>query len=84
MPSPFQYASPLVLLATGTVETLTGVYSYATFINSGAGVGTIDFGNGNVVPLGSGESLTMPYVGRPYNTTIVDGTLTTIKVIYVR
>ena len=77
-------AQPEVLIASGAVKTLTDVYSWATFINSGAADGTIDFGSGNVVTLSKGESLTMPYLGRPYGNTVVDGTLTTIKIIFVR
>jgi hypothetical protein len=76
-------AQPEVLIATGIVN-ISDFYSWATFINSGAGAGTIDFGAGNVVTLGSGESLTMPYLGRPYGATVIDGTGTTIKIIYVR
>lgn len=77
-------AQPEVLIASGNIKTLTDVYSWATFINSGLGDGTIDFGSGNIVTLSKGESLTMPYLGRPYGNTVVDGTLTTIKIIFVR
>jgi hypothetical protein len=77
-------AQPEVLIASGGLQTLTDVYSWATFINSGLGDGTIDFGSGNIVTLSKGESLTMPYLGRPYGNTVVDGTLTTIKIIFVR
>lgn len=77
-------AQPEVLIASASVKTLTDVYSWATFINSGLGDGTIDFGSGNIVTLSKGESLTMPYLGRPYGNTVVDGTLTTIKIIFVR
>jgi|694.fasta_scaffold06481_10 hypothetical protein len=77
-------AQPEVLIASGTIEQISSMYSWATFINSGAAAGTIDFGGGNIVTLGAGESLTMPYLGRPYAFTEIDGTLTTIKIIYVR
>jgi len=77
-------AQPEVLLAAGVIKTITDLYSWATFINSGAADGTIDFGAGNIVTLSKGESLTMPYLGRPYGNTVVDGTLTTIKIIFVR
>jgi hypothetical protein len=77
-------AQPEVFLAVGNVKTITDFYSWATFINSGLGIGTIDFGAGQICPLGAGESLTMPYLGRPYGNTVIDGTLTTIKIIYVR
>ncbi len=82
--SSYSPAQPEVLLASGNVKTITDVFSWATFINSGAAGGTIDFGSGNVVTLGAGESLTMPYLGRPYGNTVVDGTLTSIKIIFVR
>ena len=77
-------AQPEVLIAAGVVKTITDLYSWATFINSGAAAGTIDFGAGNIVSLEKGESLTMPYLGRPYGRTDIDGTLTTIKIIFVR
>jgi hypothetical protein len=77
-------AQPEVLLASGTIEQITSMYSWATFINSGLADGTIDFGAGNIVTLGAGESLTMPYLGRPYAFTEIDGSLTTIKIIFVR
>ncbi len=77
-------AQPEVLQASGNTKTLTDVYSWATFINSGLADGTIDFGSGNIVTLSKGESLTMPYLGRPYGNTVVDATLTTIKIIFVR
>lgn len=77
-------AQPEVKIAAGTVEVITDVYSWATFINSGAAPGTIDFGAGNTVPLNAGESLSMPYLGRPYGMTTIDGTATIIKIIYVR
>jgi hypothetical protein len=35
-------AQPEVLLATGVIVTITDLYSWATFINSGAAGGTID------------------------------------------
>lgn len=80
----YEPAQPEVLLASGTVETITDYWSWATFINSGAANGTIDFGAGNVVTLKPGEALTMPYLGRPYTNCVIDGTLTTIKIIFVR
>ena len=82
--SSYSPAQPEVLIASGGIETITDFYSWATFINSGAAGGSIDFGAGNVVILGAGESLTMPYLGRPYGNTVIDGTLTTIKIIFVR
>jgi hypothetical protein len=82
--SQYSPAQPEVLLASGNVKSITDLYSWATFINSGAANGTIDFGAGNVVTLAKGESLTMPYLGRPYGRTDIDGTLTTIKIIFVR
>lgn len=82
--SSYSPAQPEVLLASASIETITDFYSWATFINSGAAAGTIDFGAGNIVTLGAGESLTMPYLGRPYGNTVIDGMLTTIKIIYVR
>lgn len=82
--SQYSPAQPEVLIASGNVKTITDLYSYATFINSGGAPGTIDFGAGNIVTLLPGESLTMPYLGRPYARTDIDGTLTTIKIIFVR
>ncbi len=77
-------AQPEVLLASGGLVTITDFYSWATFINSGAVDGTIDFGAGQIVPLVAGASLTMPYLGRPYGNTVIDGTGTTINIIFVR
>ncbi len=82
--SSYSPAQPIVLIASGNVKTLTNYYSWATFLNDGAGDGTLDFGNGNVVTLSSTESITLPYLGRAYGETIVDGTATTIKIVYVR
>lgn len=82
--SAYSPAQPEVKIASGDIETLGNYYSWATFLNDGGADGTIDFGAGNVVTLKTGESLTMPYLGRPYGTTIVDGSATTIKIIFVR
>ena len=79
-----QFASPLVLIASGGIVIIPDYYSWATFNNSGVGAGTIDFGNGQIVPIASGETISMPFVGRPYQATTVDGTLTIIKVVYIR
>ena len=82
--SSYSPAQPLVLLASGTIETLSNFYSWATFINDGPADATIDFGAGNVVTLSKSLSLTMPYLGRPYGETVVDGTATVVRIIYVR
>lgn len=81
--STYSPAQPIVLIATG-IEVLTNYYSWATFLNDGAANGTIDFGGGNVVTLAPTESISMPYLGRPYGETTVDGTGTSIKVVFVR
>ena len=82
--SRYQPVQPKVLIATGVV-TLTNYYSWATFLNDGAASGTIDFGGGNILTLAPSESLTMPnLLNRPYSETIVDGTGTTIKIVYCR
>lgn len=82
--SQYSPAQPEVLIAAGGVQSISDLYSWATFINSGPAAGTIDFGLGNIVTLGPGESLTMPYLGRPYGRTDINGAGTTIKIIFVR
>lgn len=82
--STYSPAQPQVLLANASIQTISNYYSWATFLNDGAGTGTIDFGAGNVVTLLAGESLSIPYLGRPYGETVVDGTATSIKIIFVR
>lgn len=82
--SSYNPAQPLVLIATGTIETMQPIYSWATFLNDGAADGTIDFGAGNIVTLKNTQSITLPYLGRGYGETIVDGTGTVMKVVYVR
>ena len=82
--STYSPGQPTVLLATNNLKTITNFYSWATFLNDGGADGTIDFGAGNVVVLKNGESLSLPYLGRPYGETIIDGTGTNIKIIFVR
>ena len=77
-------AQPFVKYATNTVEVITNYYTWATFINQGGANGDIDFGSGNIVTLRPGESISMPYLGRPYGMTTIDGTGTSIQIVYVR
>jgi hypothetical protein len=82
--SSYSPAQPVVLLATNNIKTISNYYSWATFLNDGGADGTIDFGGGNVVVLKDQESISMPYLGRPYGETVIDGTGTNIKTIFVR
>jgi hypothetical protein len=78
-----------VVITTNTSKTVDEGYSFITIINESTVDGSIDFGNGNVAPLkggpgGVGESLTLPYLGKPYLTTIIIAPAgCTIKTIYV-
>ena len=78
-----QLARPNVKVVTNTTFTVPDNYSFATFVNVGAADGSIDFGNGQVMPISNKESLTMPYVGNSYSETKVDATGTIIKVIWL-
>ncbi len=83
--SAFSPAQPVVLFATSiSPKTIDGTWSYATFTNMGSGNGTIDFGDSNVATLEPKASLTMPYLGRPYGTTVITAPATTIQIIFVR
>ena len=79
-----QNAQPQVKVVNGGTYTIPNNYSFATFINSGLTDGSIDFGAGQVIPISSKESLSMPYTGRTYQKTIVDPLLSTIKVIFIK
>ncbi len=76
-------AQPIVVLANNAVVAIDRSFSFITFSNDGAASGTVDFGNGNVVTLVAGESLSLPYLGRVYGPMTIDATGTLIKAIYV-
>lgn len=73
---------PTVKVYSGVIGTIPNYYSWATFMNSGLSAGTIDFGDGNILPLGAGEAITLPMAGKMYEQTIIDASATTIKVVY--
>ena len=73
---------PLVKTFTGVIGNIPNYYTWAIFTNSGGASGTIDFGYGNVYTLDSGEQIMIPTGGKAYETTIIDATGTTIKVLY--
>lgn len=76
-------AQPRVVITVGAVSVIPAGYAWITFINVGAAPGTIDWGSGNITPLAVNESITMPYVNRPYVETTVSAAATTIKTVYV-
>ncbi len=75
-PGGYYPATPFVDHATNNVKVITNYYTWATFINEGGATG--------IVTLKPGQSLSMPYLGRPYGLTTIDGTGTDIQIIYVR
>lgn len=83
MASYFPFAEAKVIDANGVDLPLGPSYTFATFINQGGADGSVDFGNGNVALLKSGQSLSMPYLGRPYGPCTVKGTGTRLQAIYV-
>lgn len=83
MVSPYPtWAYARVVITVGAVSVIPEGYSFITFTNDGAAAGSIDWGFG-VLPLAPGESITMPYLGRPYSETTISALLTTIKTVYV-
>jgi hypothetical protein len=81
-----QQANPQTKLVVNAIYVVPTDYSWATFVNTGLVDATIDFGNGQTIPLGPKESISMPYINRAYAPTTVDATGgggTTVKVVYL-
>lgn len=81
-----QRANPFTKVVNNAIYTIPTDYSWATFVNSGLVEASIDFGNGQVIPIGPKESISMPYINRAYAPTTVDATGgggTTVKVVYL-
>lgn len=59
-------------------------WAYAIFNNIDVNgvAGTIDFGDGNIMTLNGGATLTMPYLGRPYGLVTIDASNTHIQMIW--
>lgn len=85
MPVPYPTLEiPKVLTSTGAVDTITDLYSWATFSNDGVANATISWGSGSTLVLLAGRSITLPCNGAVYGTTIIDTTTgTTVRVVYI-
>lgn len=80
---PLNFAKPKTITTSG-MGTIDAAISWMTVINSGAAAGSITFtSTGDSISIGAGESLTLPYTGRPYDDIDYDGTGTTLKIIFM-
>ena len=80
---PTQFADPQTRTVTAATITLPAAFSWVTFNNTGAGAATITFATGDSVVIPSGDTLTLPYVGRVYDDIEVAAPATTVLVIFI-
>lgn len=76
-------AQPIVVIANNAIVPINTEYSFITFTNNGAAIAYLDWGGGNVSALGINQTLSMPYLGRPYGPVSIDATGTLVEALYV-